>query len=237
MTDNLKLWNAVSRVPQEHLKPFDRGTFKGTAIKPAWAYKTMTEHAGPCGEGWSIDQPQFTMVDGVKGEKLVYCVVTVTHKGGSVVGVGGDKVIKYTAPNERYNRPERWDNDDEAFKKAYTDALTNALVKLGVGADIHMGLWDGNKYADETPANSDTAPPKPTPQTTVGTDAKLLTAEEARKLYAQLVAEMRELKSDAGIAKWKADSKSRIDQLGSWSAHIDNAINDHITFLLNGKAA
>lgn len=149
MTDNLKLWDSVSRVPKEHLKAFDRGTFKGTAIKPAWAYKAMTEHAGPCGEAWSIGEPAFTLVDGVKGEKLVYCVVTVNYKGGNVVGVGGDKVIKYTAANDKYGRAERWDNDDEAFKKSYTDALTNALVKLGVGADIHMGLWDGNKYVDQ----------------------------------------------------------------------------------------
>ncbi len=167
MSNNLELWNGVSRVPPEHLKAFDRGTFKGTAIKPAWAYKTMTEHAGPCGQNWSIAEPQFTLVDGVKGEKLVYCVVTVHYMGGSVVGVGGDKVIKYTPPNERYNRPERWDNDDEAFKKAYTDALTNALVKLGVGADIHMGLWDGNKYADETTE----APAKPKLATVTGEPA------------------------------------------------------------------
>ena len=65
MTDNqnLALWNKVSRVPKEHLKGFTRGGgFKGTAIKPMWSIHTMTEQFGPCGEGWGIGKPDFTVV-------------------------------------------------------------------------------------------------------------------------------------------------------------------------------
>src|SRR5690606_23505473 len=36
--------------------------------------------------------------------------------------------------------------DDEAFKKAFTDATLNGFKALGVAADIHMGLFDDDKY-------------------------------------------------------------------------------------------
>ena len=142
MSDNLELWNAVSRVPPEHLKGFTRGGgFKGTAIKPMWSIKAMTEHFGPCGQGWGVHEPKFT-IHPAGVETLVFCTVGVWYKDNApIYGVGGDKVVAQFSSGIK--------PDDEAFKKAYTDALTNALKLLGVGADIHMGLWDGNKYVDE----------------------------------------------------------------------------------------
>ncbi len=138
MSENLKLWDSVSRVPKEHLKPFNNGRFAGTAIKPMFFIKTMTEQFGVCGQGWFIDKPEFQLVDAGES-KLVYSTVAVWVQGGQrVYGIGGDWAVR------------NGKGEDEAFKKAYTDALTNALVKLGVGADIHMGLWDGNKYVAET---------------------------------------------------------------------------------------
>ena len=35
------------------------GGFKGTAIKPMWANKQMTEFFGPCGIGWGMTEPHF----------------------------------------------------------------------------------------------------------------------------------------------------------------------------------
>ena len=43
-------------------------------------------------------------------------------------------------------RDGRMAPDDEAFKKAYTDAVNNALKFVGVGADIHMGQFEDSKY-------------------------------------------------------------------------------------------
>lgn len=143
MSDNLKLWDSVSRVPQDQLKSFKRaGGFSGTAIKPMWSIKTMTEHFGPCGEGWGVNEPTFS-VHPANTEILVYCTVSIWHtkRENTVFGVGGDKILVSQSSGLR--------TDDEAFKKAYTDAITNALKLIGVGADIHMGLWDGNKYVDE----------------------------------------------------------------------------------------
>ena len=43
-------------------------------------------------------------------------------------------------------------NDDEAFKKAFTDAVMNAFKFIGVAADVHMGLFDDSKYVAEQKA-------------------------------------------------------------------------------------
>ena len=143
MTNHLELWDKVRRVPQEHLKGFTRGGgFKGTAIKPMWGIHTMTEQFGPCGQGWGINAPTFT-VQAAGNETLVFCTVSVwvTDHKNMVYGVGGDTVVA------QFNSGLK--ADDEAFKKAFTDAVGNALKFLGVGADIHLGLWDGSKYIDE----------------------------------------------------------------------------------------
>ena len=143
--ENMKLWNDVKRVPPEHLKGFTRGGgFKGTAIKPMWSIQTMTEQFGPIGIGWGVGKPEYTLVP-AGNEILVFCNVAVWIKDRAnlAYGVGGDKVlVQYSSG---------FKSDDEAYKKAFTDAITNALKFFGVGADIHMGLWDGNKYVDEQP--------------------------------------------------------------------------------------
>ena len=216
MSDNLELWNAVSRVPPEHLKGFTRGGgFKGTAIKPMWSIKAMTEHFGPCGQGWGVHEPKFT-IHPAGVETLVFCTVGVWYKDNApIYGVGGDKVVAQFSSGIK--------PDDEAFKKAYTDALTNALKLLGVGADIHMGLWDGNKYVDEPKDEK----PAMTPLNSNGTAAQPLKRDEARKLFAELKAELLECNTDAEVMAWERESKTRRDLLGDWGTHIDNAIADH----------
>jgi hypothetical protein len=100
----------------------------------------MTEEFGPCGVGWGINHPEFQVVPNAASEEiLVYCTVSVWHEKREqfVYGVGGDKV----AGKNKYGAV----TDDEAFKKAFTDAVTNALKMIGVGADVHMGMFDDNK--------------------------------------------------------------------------------------------
>lgn len=154
MSENMKIWDQLARTDPAHTQKFKRaGGFSGTAIKPIWSFRRMTEMFGPCGQGWTVGEPTFQVVPGHNGEVLVYCTVPVwwreegeAHKVNPIYGVGGDKVVTHIKANEQYNRPERWENDDEAFKKAFTDAVTNALKLLGVGADVHMGLFDDSKY-------------------------------------------------------------------------------------------
>lgn len=144
MTDNLQLWNKMGKTDPAHTKQFSRaGGFKGTALKPQWAIKQLTDQFGPCGIGWGVlEQPSFQVVQADK-ETLVYCTVSAWHgdKANVLWGVGGDKVV--TA------RQSGSFCDDEAFKKAFTDAVMNAFKFIGVGADIHMGLFDDSKYLSE----------------------------------------------------------------------------------------
>jgi hypothetical protein len=140
------LWDRLGKTDPAHTKPFKRaGGFSGTAIKPMWSFRRVTEEFGPCGVGWGVNQPSFQVVH-TPDEVLVFCTVSIWHgvHENVVFGVGGDKVLG------RFKSGPH--TDDEAFKKAYTDAITNALKLIGVGADVHMGMFDDSKYVNELKA-------------------------------------------------------------------------------------
>ncbi len=163
-TDNMRIWEALGKTDPAHTKQFTRaGGFKGTAIKPMWANKQMTEFFGPCGIGWGMTEPIFQVVP-AGDEIMVYCTVSLWYADGrqlhnTAYGVGGDKVLSQVLLKDdrgqkifdteagRYKTYPQ--SDDEAFKKAYTDALSNAMKFIGVAADVHMGLFDDNKYVQQ----------------------------------------------------------------------------------------
>ena len=140
---NTALWDALCRTDPAHTKQFSRaGGFKGTAIKPIWIVRRLTEKFGPVGIGWGMGEPQFQVVP-VDNEVLVFCTVRCwhTHPDNGFYGVGGDKVTT--------KRQSGAFNDDEAFKKAFTDAVGNGFKFIGVGADVHMGQFEDSKYLRE----------------------------------------------------------------------------------------
>lgn len=154
--DKLHIWNALSKTDPAHTKGFSRaGGFRGTAIKPIWIVKRLTEQFGPCGTGWGFEHPEFQTV-AAGNEMLVYCTATAWYMEGGkqhfVYGIGGDKVV-----TQRQSGPFC---DDEAFKKAFTDALGNAFKFLGVGADVHMGLFEDSKYLAEVTKEFSAGEPK-----------------------------------------------------------------------------
>jgi len=144
--ENMRHWRELCTTDPKHTKPFQRpGGFKGTAIKPIWNIMRLTEHFGPMGIGWGTHEPKFSIIDtGNGGEIMVYCTMECWYKDkdtdevGVLWGIGGDKVAS--------RRAGAMFADDEAYKKAYTDALTNGFLRLGVSADIHMGLFEDIKY-------------------------------------------------------------------------------------------
>ncbi len=143
-TGNADIWDALGKTDPDHTKNFKRGGgFSGTAIKPMWVLRRLTEQFGPCGEGWGVSEPQFQVLPGASGETLVYCTVSCWHgKPENILwGVGGDKLI--------VKNRHGLSSDDEAFKKAFTDAINNAFKFIGVGADVHMGMFDDSKYVAE----------------------------------------------------------------------------------------
>jgi hypothetical protein len=146
MTDNLAIWSALAKTDPKHTKQFTRGGgFKGTATRPIYHVERMTETFGPCGTGWGFSAPTFQIVNGADGEVAVYCWLTLWYvdpatgkEAKPIPGVGGDFVVKKIK--------DRLVTDDEAFKKATTDAEGNAMKALGMSADIHMGMFEDSKY-------------------------------------------------------------------------------------------
>lgn len=138
---NTDLWDALGKTDPNHTKGFSRaGGFKGTATKPMWVYRRLTEKFGPVGVGWGHNKPDYQVVPGANDEVLVFCTVECWHtaRENTFHGVGGDKVVG--------KNKHGLFSDDEAFKKAFTDSVMNAFKSVGVAADVHMGLFDDDKY-------------------------------------------------------------------------------------------
>lgn len=161
MSENLTIWNTLGRTSPDQTKGFSRaGGFRGTAVKPVYTEQKMTELFGPCGIGWGFSEPTFQLVPGSDGQTAVYCWLSLwyVHDGARsqpVPGVGGDMVIVKQSSGLR--------TDDEAFKKAFTDAIGNAMKHIGMSADVHMGRFDDSKYVNElrredAEANTPSAP-------------------------------------------------------------------------------
>lgn len=248
--DNLAIWSSLAKTDPSQTKQFKRaGGFSGTAVKPIWCIKRMTEQFGPCGTGWGVSEPSFQVVPGHNSEVLVYCYLSIWYGDGKTVfGVGGDKVITYIKANEQYNRPERWENDDEAFKKAFTDAMTNAMKLIGMAADIHMGLFDDNKYvsglrqefAEDAAAKRDAKPdPKPN-NPKAGIDPARQNAVEFKDSFIADVRkcatldDLRLLKTDSAKAKALQALADRHRDL--WD-DVQGAIAKHETSILERAGA
>ena len=170
--DNLILWNAVVKTDPAYTKPFSRfGGFKGTAINATYLARKATEQFGPLGIGWGWNIVDEKYVNGAPITEAATEVVHVLRiklwyiygdkRGeiehfGQTTFVGKNKNGLYT--------------DEEAPKKSLTDAISKALSGLGFAADIHLGLYDDNKYvatlkrefgegaADEPPTEDAPAP-------------------------------------------------------------------------------
>ena len=142
---NMRIYDAVRAVPPEAIKPITAGRLKGKSdINPMWRIKVLTEQFGPCGEGWYTEGVRFwTVIQEKSMEMAVFCELQLHTKGENgwsapIYGIGGNTVIA-AEKNGLYL-------DDEAYKKAYTDALSVACKALGIGADVYWQA-DRTKYS------------------------------------------------------------------------------------------
>ena len=142
---NMRIYDAVRSVPPEAIKPITAGRLKGKSdINPMWRIKVLTEQFGPCGEGWYTDGVRYwTVIQEKSLEMAVFCELQLHTKGENgwsapIYGIGGNTVIA-AEKNGLYL-------DDEAYKKAYTDALSVACKALGIGADVYWQA-DRTKYS------------------------------------------------------------------------------------------
>ncbi|SVB03413.1 uncharacterized protein METZ01_LOCUS156267 [marine metagenome] len=144
MDKNREIWDKVKHTNPRWTKPFGKFGKPLTAIDPMYQVMVMTDTFGPVGKGWNY-KVSYTYTP-----TLVFAEVSVAHNkifNDSTEWVSWDwygpvsSVQALTKKNGGL--------DDEAPKKAMTDALTKAFSHLGVSADVFLGMFDNSKYVED----------------------------------------------------------------------------------------
>lgn len=141
---NMELYEKVRNVPSEAQTPITAGRLKGmTDINPMWRIKTLTEQFGACGVGWYYEIVR-EWTDAVNDEMVASVEINLYVKidnewSKPISGIGGSKIASKESRGIYV--------DDEAYKKASTDAISVACKNLGIGADVYWNK-DSDKYND-----------------------------------------------------------------------------------------
>ena len=138
-TTNLNIWDEAKETDPRFTKKVSFGARSFTSIDAHYQIRRATEIFGPVGAGWGYDVSYHTMTVDSKAFQFADVSVWVSkpeYKYGPVRGC-----------NLLVDAKGRV--DDDAPKKALTDALTKALSHLGFNADVFMGMFDSNKYVKQ----------------------------------------------------------------------------------------
>lgn len=167
IVEAMELYEILRTPPKEALRKIEAGRLRGfTDINPMWRIKAMTEAFGPCGIGWGTTDETFWLESGAD-EVTVQCSLRLWYrdpktgdKSAPLFGVGGSKLVVIEKGGPRL--------DDEAYKKARTDAIGVAMKDLGMAADVYFAADSTSKYTgsgtqaeakSSTPVNESTAVP------------------------------------------------------------------------------
>ena len=138
--DYLRIYDAVRSVPEDAQKIIRGGRLNGmTNINPMWRIKKLTEQFGACGFGWYYDIKRMWLENSMASDEIVANVeIDLYVKIGDewskpIRGVGGSMFLA--------QEKNGLHTDDEAYKKALTDAISVSCKALGMGADIY---WDSD---------------------------------------------------------------------------------------------
>ena len=148
---NLSIYERVRGVPAEAKKAIEAGRLKGKSdINPMWRIKKLTEVFGPVGFGWYTEVVKsWTEVDENSDVAVFVDINLYVQKDGQwskpIYGNGGNKLISHERKYENGVPVVVPYLDDDAYKKAYTDAISVAAKALGVGADVYFEK-DVTKY-------------------------------------------------------------------------------------------
>lgn len=143
--DNMELYNAMRQVPKEAMKTIGAGRLKGMSdINPMWRLKKLTETFGPCGFGWRIEIVKMWLEPGAAGVVAAFVQIALYVKvkdewSAGIPGIGGSSFVAQEK-NGMYT-------SDEAYKMAYTDAISVACKALGMAADVYYAN-DRTKYTN-----------------------------------------------------------------------------------------
>lgn len=153
--NNTALWQRVQATDPKYTKQFTRGGgFKGTATNATYLAMKATEVFGPIGTGWGItvlDEQVFQGAPVVaEGAVIGHEQIHRVHARLWYVLDGQKGEVEQFGQTQFVGRNSKgWFTDEEAPKKSLTDAMSKCLSLLGFGADIHLGLYDDNKYVSD----------------------------------------------------------------------------------------
>lgn len=142
--DNMAIYEAVRQAPENALREIQAGRLKGKSdINPMWRIKALTEQFGPCGIGWKYEIIKEWLEPGANGEIAAFVDIDLFIKvdgewSAAIPGTGGSMYV-VKERNGLYT-------DDEAFKKALTDAISVSCKALGFAADVYWDA-DSTKYS------------------------------------------------------------------------------------------
>jgi len=158
---NLRLWFDLEATDPAYTKPITGKAFKGTALNGEYVMKRLTEAFGPVGLGWGY-VPTFEDVHFPSGKSLNFCTLAFWYYPNGCKGIvcsedfplktiGARAEFTQVGGTELAGNRKSGDSyaDDEARKKSITDALLKAASHIGIGADIHLGMFDDSKYVTE----------------------------------------------------------------------------------------
>lgn len=144
MIKNLELWEKVAATDPKYTKLVEYGKRKYTTINAQFQIRNATEQFGTYGKGFGIESTTYEHLP-LQDRVLLICHAIFFYK------IGDDK---YSFPisssillldRDKY---DKYNVDDEAYKKIETDITTKALSKLGFNADVFLGQYDDNRYVN-----------------------------------------------------------------------------------------
>ena len=150
--DNMSVWAKVEKTDPKYTKQFSRGGgFKGTATNATYLARKATEIFGPCGTGWGINVLNEEVFTGaphvIEGQVVAHDMIHKVHARLWYVLDGNRGEIEQFGQTQIVGRNKNgFYTDEEAPKKSLTDAMSKCLSLLGFSADIHLGMYDDNKY-------------------------------------------------------------------------------------------
>ena len=132
----MQIWDKLKKTDPKYTKPFGKFGKELTTVDPQYQIQMMTSMFGPVGKGWKYTV-EYKYLDG-----LVFAEVSIKYYLDS-------KWYEYGPVCSVQNLSKKNGSlDDEAPKKAMTDAMTKAFSHLGMSADVFLGMFDDSKYVE-----------------------------------------------------------------------------------------
>ena len=154
--ENFWIWDQVKNTNPKYTKAFTKfGGKELTTIDPMYQIQVMTGMFGPVGKGWNYNVEYNYTDKNVFAEVKIGWTEVVEHEDKSII-----TSWNYFGPVSSVQALYKKNGglDDEAPKKAMTDAMTKGFSHLGISADVFLGLFDNNKYVQEMKAKFDAKP-------------------------------------------------------------------------------